>query len=111
MAVDRDAFLNLQLAPRLRPGLAGQRLVLAWGGDRRAETLLAERAWISLPVRREDWRGGSRLVGLTLRVTLPDAGPEAGAADGRPRAVQFEDASFTFVPRGRVVASAGAPPR
>jgi hypothetical protein len=110
-----DAFVNLQLAPHLVPGLASRKLALSWGAGRKAETLLAEREWLSLPLKSGDWTGGPRLYTLEVSVTLPDAVPlhtiDPRSDDPRPIAVGFQDLSFSATPRGRVITPGIGPAR
>jgi hypothetical protein len=105
--IHRDAFVNLQVAPHRLPGLVSRRLVLSWGAGRAAETLLADREWISLPLQPGDWAGGPKLCTLEVSVTMPDAVPprsvDPQSSESRPIAVSFEDVSFSAAPRGRVL--------
>jgi hypothetical protein len=107
----RDAFVNLLVAPYRLPGLASRRLVLSWGTGREAETRLADREWLSLPLQPGDWAGGPTLCTLGVSVTMPDAVPpravDPQSLESRPIAVSFEDVSFSATPRGRVLAPAG----
>jgi hypothetical protein len=111
----RDAFFNLQIAPYRLPGQAARRLVLSWGAGRKAETLLADREWLTLPLQAGDWAGGPRLHTLEVSLTMPDAAPlrtvDPRSSDPRPIAVRFEDVSLSARPLGRVITPAVGPAR
>jgi len=87
----RDAFVNLQVAPHQLPGLASRRLLLSWGAGRDAETRLAGREWLSLPLQPGDWAGGPKLFTLDVSVKMPDAVPprsvDPQSPESRPIAV------------------------
>ena len=111
----RDAFVNLQVAPHQLPGLASRRLLLSWGAGREAETRLAGREWLSLPLQPGDWAGGPKLFTLDVSLTMPDAVPprsvDPQSPESRPIAVSFGEVSFSATPRGRVLVPAGGPGR
>ena len=104
--VEEPAFVNLDLAPFLPGGVAGQRMRVTWGNARSADMTLTAAGWVSLPVERRDWNGGPRLITLSLSMEFPDAAPpsrfDPASTDDRALAVLFRRISFTRAPLGRV---------
>lgn len=100
-----DRFVNLRVTPYLPPGTSGQRLLLAWGKGKHAETVITSTRTVTLPVSRSDW-DGVRIWTLPVSVELPDRLPPhwmyapRGHADGPPLAALFEEISVTRVPKG-----------
>jgi len=88
-------YLNLLVTPFLPAGTMPQRVVFSWGRHQRAETLMSDRAWISLPVRPADWTG-EWLWTLPISIDIPDG-----------RTFLFEELSSSVSPRGRAVAPIG----
>ena len=100
------AWLNLRLQPSLAPGMAGQRVRFAWGA-RKAELLLGEPAWVSLPLRGGDWTGewlATQLVSVELPDRVPPHWVDGRYLENRSLAVGFLELSVSARPRGRIVA-------
>ena len=89
--LDRELFINLLLHPMTPDATKPRHLVFRWGADHRGETLLAERRWISLPVRKADWKE-ARLWMLPMTIDFLDG-----------RSVLFNEIALTEQPRGAVV--------
>ncbi len=104
--LDEAAYLNLELQPCLVPGLRAQRIRIGWGAGRRAEALLGEREWISLPLRGSDWAGewvSTQTVSLELPDIVPPHWVDGRYRETRPLAVGFVSLSVSVSPRGRTV--------
>ena len=89
--LDRDLFINLHLHPMTPDATKPRHLGFRWGTDHSGETLLGERRWISLPVRKGDWKE-NRLWMLPITIDFLDG-----------RAVLFNEIALTEQPRGAIV--------
>ena len=103
---DEVAYLNLELQPCLVPGMRAQRVRLDWGAGHRGEALIAERAWISLPLRDNDWIGDwvtTQTVSLAFPDIVPPHSVDGRYLETRSLAVGFVSLSISARPRGRLV--------
>ena len=89
--VARRLHVNLLMNPFLPPGVGPQRLVLAWGANKKGMIAVAESGWISVPVSSEDWTG-NRVWALPIAIDFPDR-----------RTILFDALSISEIARGPLV--------
>jgi hypothetical protein len=69
--VARPLHVNLLLNPFLPPDVGLQRLVFAWGANKKGMIAVGKSGWISIPVNSEDW-AGNRVWELPIAIDFPD---------------------------------------
>ena len=89
--VARPLHVNLLLNPFLPPGVGPQRLVFAWGANKKGTIAVGESGWISIPVSSEDWTG-NRVWALPIAIDFPDR-----------RTILFDALSISEIARGPLV--------
>jgi hypothetical protein len=89
--LDGLVYFNLLVDPRVPEGEGPHKLSLVWGEGHRGELALDRPAWLSLPLRPEDW-SGNRIWTVVVNIHFSDMRP-----------VLFELLSLTETPEGTVV--------
>lgn len=89
--VARHLHVNLLLNPFLPAGIGPQRLVFAWGANKKGVIAVGESGWISIPVSSEDW-AGNRVWALRIAIDFPDR-----------RTMLFDALSISEIARGPLV--------